>query len=370
MPVWPISRRRASVYAAGCAALALAAASQWYFYDAVHGQAERAAYYILTCCYLCGVLVPLVLWLGERKPLEGRTWRWNLPLHIGASAALTAMGVFAEATIAWLRHSNRWTYGAAVEHYFKQHTQIGLLTYWILLGCLHLYRAHERAQMRQLRTAELEKQLAAAQLSALQAQLQPHFLFNTLQAAATLVYDDPPGAEEILHSLSDLLRASIEALEQNVQPLRDEIDLIRHYAAIQQRRFGDRLQFEFHVDEAAQSCAVPCLLLQPLVENAVRHGIGRHPGPPDVVTVQAALEDDRLEITIRNRVGVLNGPMERLVSRGMGLTNTISRLECLYGRQHSFRIGAISPQGAAVYLAIPARNITELVGERQGHELA
>jgi len=369
VPGRPISRRRAPVYAAGCAALALGAASQWYLYDAVHGQAERAAYYILTCGYLCGVLVPFVLWLGEKKPLEGPAWRRNLALHIGASAALTAIGVFAEAAVGWLPHSNRWAFGAAVGHYFKQHTQIGLLTYWTLLGCFHLYRAHERARMRRLHTIELEKQLAASQLSALRAQLQPHFLFNTLQAAVTLVYDDPPGAEEILHSLSELLRASIDTLDRNEQPLRREIDLIRHYAAIQQRRFGDRLQIQFHVDEAAQPCAVPCLLLQPLVENAVRHGIGLHPGAPDVVTVHAALEGDRLEIAIRNRAGVLNGPLEHLLSRGVGLANTISRLECLYGGDYTFRIGAIPPRGVAVSLAIPARN-AGLIGRRQDQEVA
>jgi LytS/YehU family sensor histidine kinase len=340
----------------------LAAASQWYVYDAVHRHAERFTYYLVTCAYLCGVLTPLVLWLGGRWYIDSRTWKRAVPVHVTASLFLTALGVFVEATVGWLPHAGNWPFSVALRHYFTQHTQISLVTYWVLLGAFHVYRMYDQAHRRELRAAQLEAQLTEAQLTALRSQLQPHFLFNTLQAATMLIYDDPQAAEEILLSLSELLRISLQTLQKQEAPLRDEIDFLRHYAAIQQRRFGDRLRFEFAIDEQAQSCAMPGLLLQPLVENAIRHGIGAHK-QADVVSIRALVECDRLRIEIANRTSLLNDTLEKLLSRGLGVANTLARLERLYGLQQSFDMHNIVPQGVVVSLSIPARRLHSEVGE-------
>lgn len=345
-----------------CALAVVAAASQWFIYDVVHQRAERFSYYLLTCAYLCGILAPLVLWLGRRRPIDSDTWKRSLFIHIAASLLLTGIGVFVEATIGWLPYSGRWPFSAALRHYFTQHTQISLVTYWALLGAFHIYRMYDRARMRELHAAELEGQLAEAQLTALRTQLQPHFLFNTLQAATMLIYDDPEGAEEILLSLSELLRISLQALQQQEVPLRGEIEFLKHYAAIQQRRFGDRLRFEFLIDKDSEFCAVPSLLLQPLVENAVRHGIGVRK-QPDVVSVRASVTRDRVNIEIKNRSSILDGPLEGLMSRGVGLSNTIARLQRLYGLEQSFVIRNLSPQGVAVSLAVPLRALPQKVDE-------
>jgi len=356
-----LERKRALVVSIWVLAV-LAAASQWYIYDAVHHQAERFTYYLVTCAYLCGVLTPLVLWLGGRWYIDSHTWKRALPVHVAASLLLTALGVFVEATMGWLPHARTWIFLAALRHYFTQHTQISLVTYWVLLGAFHVYRIYDQARLRELRAAQLEAQLTEAQLTVLRSQLQPHFLFNTLQAATMLIYDDPQGAEEILLSLSELLRISLQALQKQEAPLRDEIAFLKHYAAIQQRRFGDRLCFEFDIEEQAQSWAVPSLLLQPLVENAIRHGIGAHK-QADVVSIRAQVERDRLRIEIANRTSTLDDTLEKLLSRGLGVANTIARLERLYGLQHSFEMRNLSHQGVVVSLSIPARPVLLEVAE-------
>lgn len=344
----------------------VAAASQWYIYDAIHGDAELFSYYLVTCAYLCGALTPTVLWLGRRRYIDSRTWKRSLPIHIAASLLLTGLGVFIEATLGWLPNTDSWPFSEALRHYFRYHTQISLLSYWILLVAFHGYRLYDQARIRELCAAQLEAQLADAHLSALCTQLQPHFLFNTLQAATMLIYDDPQGAEEVLLSLSELLRISLHALEQQEVALSAEIDFVKHYATIQQRRFGDRLRFHFEIENGLADCAVPSLVLQPLVENAIRHGIGTHK-EPDVVTVHASSRDGRLHLEVRNLASVLEDSQERLFTRGVGMANTLARLEQLYGARQSFDIHNLEPRGVAVLLSIPLHSPSatrnELVGE-------
>jgi two-component system, LytTR family, sensor kinase len=366
---WRISpKRKRSVIIGGLVVAVLSAACQWYLYDAIHAHAERFTYYLVTCAYLSGVLTPAVLLLGRRWHIDSSTWKRALPIHVAASLLLSGLGVLVEATIGWLPYAAQWPYSSALRHYFTQHTQISIITYWALLGAFHVYRIYDQARRREVRAAQLEAELREAQLTALRNQLQPHFLFNTLQAATTSIYDDPQGAEEILLSLSELLRVSLQVFEHQELPLHSEVEFLRHYAGIQQRRFGERLRFDFQIDPQSESCAVPTLLLQPLVENAICHGIGVRK-QSDVISVRALRtkdepavfqrsEDsskDRLNIEVENRVSVLEGTLETLLSRGVGLANTIARLEHLYGREQSFAIRNLSPQGVIVSISIPVR---------------
>ena len=343
------------------------AASQWYLYDAIHQQAERFSYYLATCAYLCGVLAPAVIWLGRRWPIDAITWKRSLPIHLAASFSLTALGVFTEATIGWLPHAGQWTYAAGLRHYFTQHTQISVVTYWALLGGFHVYRIYDQARRREVRSAQLEAQLREAQLAALRSQLQPHFLFNTLQAATTSIYGDPQGAEEILLSLSELLRISLQAFDRQEIPLHEEIEFLKNYAAIQQRRFGDRLQFDFQIEEQCRLFTIPALLLQPLIENAIRYGIGVRK-ESDVITVRAFTNEDRLQIEIRNLRSALDESLEKLLSRGVGLANTIARLQHVYGSQQSFLIRNVLPQGVAVSLSFAARPMTPQATDLEVYE--
>ena len=353
--------------ACGLVVGAVVAASQLYMYDAVHHQAERFSYYLATCAYLYGVLAPAAIWLGLRRPIDSRTWKRSLPLHLAASILLSALGVFTEASIGWFPHAGRWSYWAALRHYFTQHTQISVIIYWVLLGAFHVYRIYDQARRREVHAAKLEAQLREAQLMTLRCQLQPHFLFNTLQAATTSVYDDPQGAEEILLSLSELLRISLQALDRQEIPLQEEIEFLKYYAAIQKKRFGNRLEFDFEIEEECGPCAIPALLLQPLIENAIRYGIGLRK-KPDVITVRAFASEDRLQIEIRNVTSVLDDPLEKLLQRGLGLANTIARLQHLYDSQQWFLIHNVLPEGVAVSISLPARPLTAEVRELNAYE--
>jgi two-component system LytT family sensor kinase len=332
------------------------AAGQWYIYDAVHKQAESFRYYWLTLAYLSGVLCPVVVWLSQRWPIDVHTWKRSVAIHVPASIALTLVGVFVEGAIGWYSRAGRGSFAAAERHYFTQHTQISLMTYWVLIGGIHLYRAHDRSRRRELQASQLEAQLAAAHLNSLRAQLQPHFLFNTLQAAMTLIYADPEGAEEMLLSLSELLRKSLQTLDKEEIPLGSEIAFVEHYAAIQQRRFGDRLRFVFDIHDEARSCAVPSLLLQPLVENAVQHGVGVHK-QSDLISIRASVQNHQVLIDIRNLTSSMGDTFDRLVTRGVGLSNTRARLASLYGLNQSFGMRNLSPSGVAVYISFPARPV-------------
>jgi two-component system LytT family sensor kinase len=172
-----------------------------------------------------------------------------------------------------------------------------------------------------------------------------------------LIYDDPQGAEEILLSLGELLRISLGALQQQEITLSQEIEFLNHYTAIQRRRFGDRLRFDIQIAASLDACALPSLVLQPLVENAIRHGIGKHK-EPDVVSVLAFPSEERLCLEVRNVTSVLDEEPERLFSRGVGLANTRARFEQLYGSRQSFEIRPLQPRGVVVLISIPLHHLT------------
>jgi len=329
-------------------------ASQWYTYDTIHGAADPFLYYLGWSSYMWGVLTPAVLWVARRHPIDSGTWRRALPLHVATSVVLTVFQLSLEACVEWLRTGGHSSLSGEVRHYLSQHTQISLLTYWVLVTATRFYRMYDQARRRQLQAAQLEARLAETQLEVLRMQLQPHFLFNTLQAAATLIHDDPGGAEDILVRLSQLLRVSLDELQAQEISLTREIEFLEHYISIQRRRFGDRLRFDLHIDEGVLDCSVPSLVLQPLVENAIRHGIAKYK-ENDVVTFRAFQKQDRLCLEVSNLTGALEDRADRLLTRGVGLSNTRARLEQLYGQEQSLQLFNLQPRGVAALLSIPAR---------------
>jgi two-component system, LytTR family, sensor kinase len=340
---------------AAWAPMALVFATLWYAYDATRYGASPYAYYVGWSC-LMWAPAPLVLWFARRQPLRSHGWKWWLALHGIASILLSALLVLIEAASKWLRDTNGILLSGSLAHYFRQHLQLYLFTYWAVLAAAEFYGAHAHARERELAATRLETQLTAARLQALSAQLQPHFLFNTLQTAVTLVHEDPEGAEEVLLRLSSLLRASLSEFRTPEVPLRKELEFLDCYLVIQQRRFGERLQFELDVDERLLDLAVPSLVLQPLVENAIRHGVGTHRGN-DLVTVNASQEADQLTLEVRNLRGRLIGEPQKALTRGVGLANTSARLQQLYGQQQSLTLLRLEPCGVCVRLRFPARAV-------------
>ena len=250
----------------------------------------------------------------------------------------------------------------ALRHYFTRHAQVSLLTYWMLVGAVQLYRMRDEAHRRELRSSKLEAQLSATQLEVLRAQIHPHFLFNTLQAATTLIHEDPDGAEDILLRLSELLRVSVDESHIQEIPLERELEVLDLYMGIQARRFGDRLRFEVSIDQNVRDCMVPALILQPLIENAIRHGIGRHKGS-DTVSVRGFREGEFLRLEVRNLNSRLEDKPARSLGPGVGLANTRARLEQLYGDRQEFGLRNLEPTGVSAEISIPLRSAPLLVEE-------
>jgi two-component system LytT family sensor kinase len=228
------------------------------------------------------------------------------------------------------------------------------LTYWALVLAAQFYRLYDESRNRQLRAARLATQLSAARLESLRSQLQPHFLFNTLHAAVGLVHDDPDGAEDILLRLSQLLRISLVDFNSNEISLRKELEFIDCYVGIQQRRFGERLRVLHSIDPSLLDSAVPSLILQPLIENAIRHGIGTHK-ESDLISVNALRDGGNLRLEVCNRSSTLSGTLNQLLSRGVGLANTNARLRELYGERQALQLLNLEPRGVCVRMTFPAR---------------
>jgi len=232
---------------------------------------------------------------------------------------------------------------------FKGH--INLLTYWVIVALNHGFYYYEQSRARELAWSRMETDLANAQLQVLNMQLHPHFLFNTLNSISTLISEDPQAARQMVIKLSDLLRASLNKIDQPAVPLQQELELLECYISIEQTRFKDRLTIEKEIDSTALACEVPTMILQPLVENAVRHGIGKHK-QTDRISIVVLRADRRLLLEVRNCIGSMeNGGSTP--TRGIGLANTRARLEQFYNGQHSFEIANREEGGVAVKLTLP-----------------
>jgi two-component system, LytTR family, sensor kinase len=337
-------------------------AIQWFIYDAARGDADRFRYYLWWSCYTWGILTPVVVYFAYRNPIKPSTWKRTVPMHLVASFVLVAAEISIEAMLGKLRLHHDLSVQEALRHYFTRHTQVSLLTYWLLVGAVQLYRMHNEAQNRELRSSKLEAKLAATQLEMLRAQIHPHFLFNTLQAATMLIHEDPDGAEDILLRLSELLRVSVDEAHIQEISLDRELEVLDLYIGIQSRRFGDRLRFEVAIDQNLRGCIVPALILQPLVENAIRHGIGMHKGR-DTVSIRAFQEGESLHLEVRNLSSTLESEAAQRSERGIGLANTRARLEQLYGNRQRFALRNLEPTGVCAELSVPLRSAPVFVEE-------
>jgi two-component sensor histidine kinase len=233
---------------------------------------------------------------------------------------------------------------------------LDLFVYASLVGLVQTVHFHGRAREREKRAVALEAQLTKARLDALQAQLHPHFLFNALNAISTLLRSDTRAAQDALASFSELLRLALCHSTHPEVTLREDLEFLTRYLEIQQTRLGDRLRFEQVVAPEVMDCLVPALLLQPLVENAIRHGIEPSPNP-GLVRVVVRPQAERLVLTVEdNGAGLSNKDHERREGAGIGLQNLRSRLETLYGAAQKIAFGPRPEGGVTVTVEIPLRH--------------
>jgi signal transduction histidine kinase len=290
-----------------------------------------------------------VFWLARRFPLERERWRRSLAVLATGGIAVVVLRALLVATLdPWVG----W-YESPPEPWPLLLTSLNnnLFLYWMFIGVAHALHYAERTREREVETSRLAAQLAEARLGALHAQLHPHFLFNTLQSIAELVHDQPDAADQMIVQLSALLRRSLDSATTHTAPLRDELDLLEPYLAIEQVRFGDRLRVRWDIAPDALAAAVPRLILQPLVENSLRHGLAPRAAAGNLV-IAASIDGDRLVLEVRDD-GVGCAAAEPAARTGVGLANTRDRLRQFYGADHAFTLTTAPGGGSVARIEVP-----------------
>jgi two-component system LytT family sensor kinase len=294
------------------------------------------------------LLTPVILGLARRFPVRRGERVRHLALH--AAAAL----VLCSTEILWDFWVSTFTYlrGPYWPRHYWVHLHYGLMSYAGVAAVGHAMEIYQRFRERELQASQLETQLARARLHALEMQLQPHFLFNTLNSISELVHDDADAAELMVAQLGDLLRMTMSGEGRQEVPLSRELELVGAYLEIERTRFQDRLSVKKMVEPDVLDALVPSLLLQPLVENAVRHGLSPRVAP-GTVTLTARRVGDRLRLTVRDDGRGLPPEGERRERVGVG--NTRARLRQAYGDAHRFELADAPGGGTQVLIEIPWR---------------
>ncbi|MEI7035172.1 sensor histidine kinase [Fulvimonas yonginensis] len=303
--------------------------------------------------YLWMLLAPLVGRLGRRT--AGHGWRRFLAVQVPASLGIALAQVLVHLLVFWYvcgpGRMPAHTVTAYLRMQFAYSYHLALLTYWVILVVLRGLDSRRRLRDERLRNAQLQTQLAQSQLQALRMQLQPHFLFNTLNAISALALADPLQARLMIARLSDLLRLTLEERHASEVPLSREMEFLRCYLDIQQVRFQDRLSTHLEVAPDTLRAAVPSMILQPLVENALRHGLLAKP-TPGRLQVASRRHGDELHLQVDDDgLGLPpDGPAE-----GLGLGNTRARLRVLFGAAASLALHRKTEGGTRVELRLPFR---------------
>lgn len=310
---------------------------------------ERA----LADWYVFAFLSIPALWLARRFPLEFKSWGRGLVTHLPASAAFSVAWMALRAALEhWQSRGDMRPieFAEAFTHKLGATFFLNLLIYWVIILVRQAFDYYRRLHEGERHAAELERRLAEARLQALQMQLNPHFLFNTLNAISSLMHKDVEEADRMIVHLSDLLRYALESTDAQKVPLRQELDFLDRYLKIQQARFGERLVIRQEVPEETLDALVPNLVLQPLVENAIEHGVAPHARPGKIV-LRACHRENRLELEVQDNGDGL--PPEEPLVDGIGLSNTRARLLQLYGLAHDLQLANGDGGGLTVRIRIP-----------------
>jgi two-component sensor histidine kinase len=335
------------------------------------------------------LFLPAVVWLSFRFPIERRRLLRNVGLHLLACLLIVGTNRAAFRAVARVFPSPQRTETpgrppdsetdrpepqhqrlrppsppprrsldlvgppSALGVFLGLRAALDVLVYWSLLGVCQAITNFRSSEERERRAAELEARLTSAKMQALRMRINPHFLFNTLNSIAALVYVNPRAADEMLGDLSELLRRSLDSMEEQEIPLAQELEFIGAYLSIEQKRFGERLRLEQSVPDDLRKALVPALILQPLVENAIRHGIEPRRGP-GLISIEVKQEDKHLHLIVRdNGRGLPAADFNSSVREGIGLANIQARLQGLYGQDQGFSFGRAEPQGCRVEIHLP-----------------
>jgi LytS/YehU family sensor histidine kinase len=307
--------------------------------------------------YAWAVVWLLASALVRRLPLEPRNWPWRLAMHLGAGVVLVLFKFVLDYPIIktfYCSEPHRLTFLVFYRMALTGHFYPYVLISWSMFGVAHALASHGKSWERGVLASRLQARLAQAQLQVLKMQLHPHFLCNTLNTISALIHVDVELADRMVARLGNLLRFTLEQVGVEEAPLRWEMRFLEAYLEIERARYGERLRVVWDVEPGVQGALVPSLLLQPLVENALRHGVGRKPGPGRII-VRARRTGRRLCLQVED-----DGPGLPLdLEEGIGLANTRARLRQLYDDDHLFEIQGAPAGGARVTVELPLRRAGE-----------
>ena len=306
-------------------------------------------------------LTPVIVWLARKFSLVEGAWKRNLFIHLPAFLFISALHSAAATAITLSikpfdnMGSSPFEFWPRFLSRLKGNFGPDLLIYGAVVGISYALDYYRKYREREFLASRLEAQLAQAQLDSLRMQLHPHFLFNTLNSIVGLVRDNKnTAAVNMLVGLSDLLRHTLEHSSRHEIELREELNFIKLYLKIQETRFSDRLHIEFDIDPATTKALVPNLILQPLTENALRHGIGRS-ADSGLVGISSTVTDGHLRLTVYDNGAGLPDDWQMKGSTGIGLANTAARLQQLYDDNHQFDIRNRYGGGVEVVILMPMR---------------
>ena len=318
---------------------------------------QRALVIWLICAGLWFAATPLILGLARRFPIDRQRWLASSLLHLAVSGVISfvLLGFYTLIMAALGLTDARQSLWQAFRAQLVGSFHAEVLTYWMVILLSHGIDYYRKYRERELRASQLEARLAHARLDALRMQLHPHFLFNTLNSISVLMSEDVTAARRMLTRLSDLLRASLDNAATHEVSLKEELEFLNNYLQIEQTRFQDRLTVRMDIDPTVLTATVPNLILQPLVENAIRHGIAPR-AQPGVIDISATRENGMVRLKIcDNGAGLGSGGTAGL-TKGIGLANTQARLDQLYGTNHSFEMHSPKGGGLEVTILIPFRH--------------
>ncbi|HEX8638437.1 MAG TPA: histidine kinase [Pyrinomonadaceae bacterium] len=369
--------QRILIFSAGWILLAFLFSGLIYFFN-VHGPNPRPVEWKTIflwqwLLYSWAILSPLIVFFAKRFRFEQRNWRRVLPAHLVAAVVFSllhaAICVIAREIVYPGRIAENGGFLASTLRLTINQGIGELVTYCFLLSCIYVVDFYRRFQAEQLKSSELKAALATSQLNALKMQIHPHFLFNTLNSISALMHEDVKAADKMVARLGDFLRMTLENSGDREVSLKQEMDFVGRYLEIESVRFQDRLVVKMNIDPETLQARVPNLILQPIVENAIKHGISRQTKVGSLI-ISSERHGDRLQICVEDSGPGLqpsNGNGSK--SGGIGLTNTRARLAHLYEENYRFEIKNAVPHGVIVTLEIPFETIKGLQPETDRVEI-
>jgi two-component system LytT family sensor kinase len=309
----------------------------------------------MTGVYSHFLLLPFIIWFADRYPIKKKRLTVYILLHLLASIVFgishTMLMYLSRQLIFWIINFHFDGYNYSPIHKIPMEYTHQFFSYWSWYGVVQVINFVRRHHEQELKTARLEEQLTKVRLEALQTQLHPHFLFNTLNMISSIMYKDIKAADTMIANLSDLLRITLDKTNQQKHALEKELELVQYYCEIMKARFRDNVNIEMKIDKKTLKAAVPFFIVQPLIENSIKYSMT---GVKKVeIRLGSQKTNGRLKIVIEDNGPGVSISLEQLMQKGFGLSNTVKRLRSLYESDFDFNLENLRDGGLRITIEIP-----------------